>query len=769
MAKEALTSPYPLDQEMSASGGRSEGTAGLSVYFDGVFKGDYSLAIVNRNLAKALIEAGVDLNCYTRDAGWQTDSLLKDVPEVRKRMLSEPPTRSFDVHIRNTWPPATHDMVGAFNAYACFAWEESEFPANLVERFNRDLDLVMVASTFARRALIDSGVRIPIEIVGEGSDHVLNVVLPSRQNTSPCPRFLHVSSGFLRKGVDCLIRAYCDSFTVDDNVELVIKTFANPNNVIPALVGDLGSSGTRPAIRMIEATYSYSELLSLYRTATAVVAPSRGEGFGLPLAEAMALEVPVITTNYSGQVDFCRPDTSWLVDYTLAASKAHVSSSFSLWADPDIAHLGRQMRAVLKETGEVAKRSARAKAFVDHHLTWAKTAKRTLFSISKHLPRKSRLVVREPSAACGIAIDVVTSWGRSCGIATYASHLYRGTSLSLHVSAIFAQKHGTALPDEGADDAKVSRIWGDDYQSMQALANRLERGTGDAVWIQHHPGHFSTPDMLMLAEGIAKSRYKTRAITIHSVAEAARGGSLSWCSHFDIAFVHSAEDAEALSRAGHQNPIVIPHGFLPVCSVERLPEKCTFDIGSFGFLTPHKNVDLLVRAFALARCFAPELRLHLFNCALANDSSLSTQAIVENLIRHCGLDGVVRRHYEFIPEHRLITDLSRCDLFAFPYGKTTETATGAARIALSANKPILCSQSAVLRDLHPVSHVLKDLSIDCLAEALISLSQSKELLSLYDHQRTEILHHHTYERVATRYLGHIMRSLEKRRDYRHAA
>lgn len=770
MAEEALTSPYPLDQEMPGKPGRSEDHAGLSVYFDGVFKGDYSLAVVNRCLAEALIKAGVELACFTNEAGWQTDPLLGAMPAVRERMRDTAPgDGTVDVHLRNTWPPTTRDMIGRFNAYACFAWEESEFPANLVERFNRDLDLVMVASTFVKRALVDSGVTIPVEIVGEGADHVLNQIPSLKPGGPQRRRLLHVSSGFPRKGVDCLIEAYRQSFTASDDVELVIKTFANPDNAIPKLIERFDTPKQQPPIHVIEASYSYPELLSLYRTAAAVVAPSRGEGFGLPLAEAMALGVPVVTTNYSGQVDFCRPSTAWLVDYTLSASKAHVSGSFSLWADPDVADLGRQMRAVLTDTNDATRRSFRATAFVQEHLTWAKTAKRTLLAISKHRSRRPNVVAATATAA-PIAIDVVTSWGRNCGIATYASHLYQGTVLSQHVSTLFAQRHGIVAPDQAPDDAHVARIWGDNYQTMLALAARLRHGTADVLWMQHHPGHFSAPDMHTLTEGLGKSGYRSRVITMHSVAEAARGGSLAWCREFDVAFVHSAEDAEALSRSGHRNPVVIPHGFLPPVAVEeRPPEKPHFDIGSFGFLTPHKNIDLLVRAFVVARQFAPDLRLHLFNCALPDDRSRSTQVMLENLIRHHGVSDFVHRNYDFIPEQRLIAELSRCDLFVFPYGATTETATGAARIALSANKPILCSQSAVLRDLHPVSHVLRDLSLDCLAEALVSLSQSGALLSLYDHQRARILQRHSYEQAAKRYLRHIMRSLDVRREHRHAA
>ncbi|MBP0685597.1 glycosyltransferase family 4 protein, partial [Mycobacterium tuberculosis] len=84
-----------------------------------------------------------------------------------------------------------------------------------------------------------------------------------------------------------------------------------------------------------------------YRTASLVVARSRGERFGLPLAEAMRLGIPVVTTGYSGQVDFCTPSTAWLVDYHMAPSLAHVSGSLSLWAEPSTLHLGAQMRAAL--------------------------------------------------------------------------------------------------------------------------------------------------------------------------------------------------------------------------------------------------------------------------------------------------------------------------------------------------------------------------------------------------------------------------------------
>src|SRR5882672_7581864 len=147
VSSDRLMSPYALDAEGGADRASVEDVRGETIFFDGVFKGDYSLAIVNRYLARALIGAGVDLVCHTSEPDWQTDRLLNAMPRVRRRMRENYPEKgTFDVHLRNTWPPATHDMVGKFNAYVCFAWEESELPPHLVDAFNRDLDLVMVTS-----------------------------------------------------------------------------------------------------------------------------------------------------------------------------------------------------------------------------------------------------------------------------------------------------------------------------------------------------------------------------------------------------------------------------------------------------------------------------------------------------------------------------------------------------------------------------------------------------------------------------------------------
>lgn len=765
-------SPYTLDFDEKNLKLSREAFSGKRVFFDGVFKGDYSLAIVNRLLAKALVEAGIDLHCYTAESDWQSDARLNAMPEVKRLLVPGYPSEKYDIHLRNTWPPATHDMVGRFNAYVNFAWEELEVPQYLIERFNRDLDLVMVTANFVKQAFIQSGLTIPVEVVGNGTDHV--ALDAGLSTSSPVPangkaRILHVSSCFPRKGIDVLVDAFTRTFRRDEPVELVIKTFPNPDNILAAVMErfDYRLKEAAP-IQIINDSYDTEQLLALYRTASLVAAPSRGEGFGLPLAEAMRLDIPVVTTAYSGQVDFCTPDTAWMVDYHMAPSQTHVSGSLSLWAEPSVEHFGAQMRAALDNPEETRNRSNTAQKLLADHMSWGAVARRVLTAITK--VKKPAAAVRKPWS-----LDLVSSWQQQCGIATYSEHLYSTPSFSGRFSHIYARR---LLNDELPPAAQLkqaetqeitSRSWGYDLTSLTRFLAEIEQARGDVLWLQHHPGHFSTPDMELVTNALAKTQHKLRVITMHSVKEILRHGHLEWTKLFDIVFVHSAEDAGLLAKAGHPNPVVMPHGVVPTSGDGPQPDPSVFTIGSFGFLTPHKNIDVLVQAFARARVFEPRLRLKLLNCMMPNDESRAARVVVENLLSHFDLHDVATSRFDFVEEAELGRELAQADLLAFLYGPSNETATGAARIAMSADRPLLCSRSTVLRDMWPISHVLRSVDVDCIAEALISLAQNQVLLGLRDADRRQAVHWNSYPRVAARHAVVIEQMLDQKHDNRRAA
>ena len=80
-----------------------------------------------------------------------------------------------------------------------------------------------------------------------------------------------------------------------------------------------GSGANNPntaPVELVDNDLDEDGLLALYRQADAAVLPSRGEGYNLPAAEAMAAGLPVIVTAHGGHLDFCSRDTARLVART---------------------------------------------------------------------------------------------------------------------------------------------------------------------------------------------------------------------------------------------------------------------------------------------------------------------------------------------------------------------------------------------------------------------------------------------------------------------
>ena len=764
-----MKSPYHLDhliltEKLGKTVGEDSFASGR-VLFDGVFKGDYSLAVVNRQLARALIRAGVQVDLYSSEQDWENDAMLLSMPDVRGKMISQPPPKGrYDTHLRNTWPPRADDMVGRFNAYVCFAWEEMDFPYQWVDEFNRHLDAVLVTANYVRQSFLHSGIDIPVHVVGNGCDHVLESELNSAPRKDAQIRtFLHVSSCFPRKGADLLVEAFSRTFSSDENIELLIKTFANPHNTVAHDIAQARERHPNCApIRLIEASLPDAELKALYANAVALVAPSRGEGFGLPFAEAMLLNVPVITTGYSGQTDFCTPETAWLVDYSLVPSQAHVAGAFSLWAEPSVESLGQKMRAVIDQPAEARARTVQAKKLLNAHLTWSAVARRVVTALALEGRAKE---ISNKTASDTARIDVVSTWQQQCGIATYCESLMGTPVFSERLGRVFSRTYASDHVSESVAASappalEVNRLWGYDFVGIQRLGQALVNASNPVVWFQHHPGFFSPGDMQYLCTQLAKSRYRTKIITLHNVKEVVREDA-RWLDKFDLVFVHTAEDGRMLSRKGVREPVVLPHGIPDIASSAQSASNGSFTVGAFGFLYPHKNIPMLVQAVAFARRYSTRIRLLLLNCAKPDDVSRLEQSRVITLIRMLKAEDYIEIDFRFLDESEIIERLAQCDLIAFPYGESPESATGAARIALAANCPLLISRSGVLDDLQGYGHRLRNLETSVLAEGLLSLAANPELLHLFDAERLQFTQRFAYTSVAKRYAANIKMALER--------
>jgi glycosyltransferase involved in cell wall biosynthesis len=156
-----------------------------------------------------------------------------------------------------------------------------------------------------------------------------------------------------RKNPIGVIRAFRAAFPVgDEKVGLIIKS-TSASDQYPEIKSIIRQAGKRdPRIQIIDRTLDRSDILSLINCCDCYVSLHRSEGFGLGMAEAMALEKPVIATAFSGNTDFLNEKTGFPVDFTLRRVKSdeYVHATDQFWADPDQSSAVEAMRIVCGRT-----------------------------------------------------------------------------------------------------------------------------------------------------------------------------------------------------------------------------------------------------------------------------------------------------------------------------------------------------------------------------------------------------------------------------------
>lgn len=685
--------------------------AGSTTYrVEGPCESSYSLALVNRELAAAVSRKGADVAMFcTEGPGDYTPdptAVAALAPSVQALIRAGRGTGLPRVVVRNLYPPRVRDARAEI-AGGYFFWEETSFPAAYVRDFNLSLDLLLAPSATVADAWRSSGVNVPIRYVGSGADHVLNV--PSEPHDEPLPegfKFLHVSSCFPRKGPDVLLRAFGEAFSGRTDVSLVIKTFDNPHNEVPQLLASLKAANPRfPRVVLISKEFTPGQIRMLYEQCDAYVAPSRGEGFGLPMAEAMLHGLPVIATGWGGHTDFCRPDTAWLIDYRMAPSASHVAGSDgSLWAEPDVDSLVEQMRQVERGEGDLEGRRARAKALIESDFSWDKVAARFVDAFEADLPTRD-------THADPIRLAWVSTWNEPCGIATYSNYLLEHLD-DAEVQVCVHGRMGTSQPSAGI---QPSALWRDaNQESLDGLVARILDDRSEVAVFQFNFGFFSVP---ALAKAVADlERADVRVIVVmHSTQDVDRGdfraslrNGVEGLATASRLLVHSVDDLNRLIDFGlGANAAFFPHGAmdLETKGMARARERLQISsevkiVATYGFMLPHKGLPEILQAMADVCRQRDDVYFFMVNSLYPADVSKELMDELATSIQLLGIADKVRMFTDFLPEAASLALLEVADVVAFPYQDTAESASGAVRFGLAARRPVAVTPLAIFSDLN---------------------------------------------------------------------
>lgn len=263
-------------------------------------------------------------------------------------------------------------------------FETDEAPESWI-RYCNMMDELWVPTEWDKEKFKKAGVQVPIYVIYQGIDpnYFHPNYAPMQTPATETFKFLMNGAWFPRKNIRNLVIAFQAEFKKGEDVCLIVKTMdLGLNKGIENEIKAIPEMPNSANVYIKEEDYKDEEMPSLYTTADCFVMPTRGEGWGLPIFEALACGVPVITTGYSAPFEMLRDKKGKVyegvhfIDYTTAkATDPYVYMEGKTWAEPNLMQLRKLMRQVYNNRAEEKQKALKTSEIIRKRFAWTECAK----------------------------------------------------------------------------------------------------------------------------------------------------------------------------------------------------------------------------------------------------------------------------------------------------------------------------------------------------------------------------------------------------------
>jgi glycosyltransferase involved in cell wall biosynthesis len=384
----------------------------------------------SRDLVKAIIETdkyevkllsqrwgNTPFGFCTNNPGW---SFLKDYALATPQHPTQPEIW-MQITVPNEFQP-----IGKFNIGCTAGIESNICPGDWIEGINR-MDLTLVSSNHTKKVFEESkfekrnsqtnalesqiSLEKPVEVLFEGADTDIYKVL-----NTPCSLDISIKEDFAylfvghwmegdlgedRKNVGLLVKAFYETFkNKSKQPALILKTsqvgssYYDREEILKKInkIKKTVNSKNLPSIYLLHGDFTDEEMNEIYNHSKvkAMISLTKGEGFGRPLLEFTLTKKPLITTGWSGQMDFLNPEFTNLVGGTLTPVHPSTKNQFLLsdskWFSPDHGQVGFYLKDVFENYKNYTEKAKRQAFKSKNEFSWGKMFEQVNELLNKYIP-----------------------------------------------------------------------------------------------------------------------------------------------------------------------------------------------------------------------------------------------------------------------------------------------------------------------------------------------------------------------------------------------